>query len=191
MTRIHTAVVLSITLLVLSGCGEGYASVRTAHPPLGHRRVETQQAAYQFSKGRVIETVLARTWALPGGEAVPDYEYVRITVPDGAGEYQVGDPGVEVVRLVRIEREEFLYKAVSGTVDYRFAWLTKDHVHLDFEVETELLAPPGVLQRRWHLAGEVKANESVTMAQGLINRYAATVERLSGQAKAGAAGNAP
>lgn len=169
---------LLLGALAMAGCGEGMATMRTVHPPLGHRKVETSQTAYQFSRGRVIEIVLSREFALPGGEAVPDYEYVHITVPDTPGEYEAGPTGARVLRLVRIDREEFLYEGVSGTVDYRFAWLTKDHVHAEFSVETELVAPADASARRWHLEGEVQANESISVAQGLVNKYHPVIERL-------------
>ena len=191
MKRAYIAVLLSAALAAASGCAESVATIQTVHPPLGHRKVETSQAAYQFSTGRIIEIALARQWILGGGEAVPDYEYIYISVPDRAGRHEVGQPGVELHRLVRIEREEFLYKATSGTIKYRFAFLTKDHVHADFDVQTELVPRPDLGAKSYPLKGTIKAAESITVAQGLINKYRDNVERIATPPAPPAAEEAP
>jgi len=172
------AALVCATAVAAPGCGESYSAIRTVHPPLGHRKVESQQAAYQFARGHVIEIVTARAWSDPGGEAVPDYEYLYIQVPDTAGTYQVGDAGVVVRRLVRSQREEFLYEATSGTVTYRFGLLTKDHVDADFDVMTRQVWPAAKPERLWPLSGRIKAGESVRDAQGLVNIYGEVVARL-------------
>jgi len=185
------AVLVCAAAVAASGCGDSYSAIRTVHPPLGHRKVESQQAAYQFSTGHVIEIVTARVWSHPAGEAVPDYEYLYIQVPDTAGTYRVGDPDVVVRRLVRSQREEFLYEATSGTVKYRFALLTKDHVEATFDVMTEQVSPVPTERRAWPLSGRMKADESVRDAQGLINKYQDTIERLQAQTPAESPGAAP
>ena len=185
------AVLVCATALAASGCGESYSAIRTVHPPLGHRKVESQQAAYQFSTGHVIEIVTARAWSDPGSDAVPDYEYLYIQVPDTAGTHRVGDPGVAVRRLVRSQREEFAYEATSGTVTYRFSLLTKDHVDARFDVMTEQISPVPTERRAWPLSGRIKAGESVRDAQGLVNKYGDTIDRLRDKGAAEAPGAAP
>jgi len=185
-----TAVLLALAVLT-SGCRDSYSAIRTVHPPLGHRKIESQEAAYQFTTGHVIEIVTARVWTHPAGEAVPDYEYLYIQVPDTAGTHRVGDADVIVRRLVRSQREEFLYKATSGTVKYRFALLTKDHVEARFDVMTEQVSPVPTERRAWPLSGRMKADESIRDAQGMVNKYGDTIERLLGQAAAEAPGAAP
>lgn len=164
--------------LVASGCGEGYAAINTVHPPLGHRKVETRETAFQLAKGGIIQIVLARQWSLPGGEAVPDYEYIYLSVPQRKGTYRIGQEGTELYRLVRIEREEFLYRAVSGTVKYGYAFLSADRIKAGFDVETEMVPAGRWAGRRWPLEGKIQATESVRLAQGLINKYHDTVTRL-------------
>jgi len=190
MRRLLVTAILIAFGTAASGCGGSYSAIRTAHPPLGHRKFETREAAYQFTRGRIIEIVAVRQWTLPGGEAVPDYEYLYVSVPDTAGTYQVGDAGVVVRRLVRSQREEFLYEASSGSVKYRFAWLTKDHVEARFDVMTEQAWPAPAEKQLWALSGRIKANESVRDAQGMINKYQDTIERLRAQASAEPAGAA-
>lgn len=190
MRRLTTGLLLLAAIGLLAGCGEPYAAIETSHPPLGHRKVETRHAAFQFSKGRAIEIVMAREFALPGGEAVPDVEYLHIALPEEAGTYQVGEPGVAITRLVRIEREEFLYRAVSGNVKYRFNWLSHDRVSVTFDVETDLV-PADPSRRRWHLSGEIKAREDVAQAQGLVNKYGDAVKRIEAAAAAAKAAPAP
>ena len=185
------AVLVCAAAVAASGCGDSYSAIRTVHPPLGHRKVESQQAAYQFSTGHVIEIVTARAWSNPGGEAVPDYEYLYIQVPDTAGTYRVGDPDVVVRRLVRSQREEFLYEATSGAVTYRFALLTKDHVEVRFDVMTEQVSPAPTERRAWPLSGRMKADESVRDAQGMVNKYGDTIDRLLKEAAPQPSGATP
>ena len=101
MKRILPLFLAAAAALVNAGCDDfGYAAIQTAHPPLGHRKVETNRTAFTYSKSNTIEIVAERQWVLAGGEAVPDFEYLYISVPQQKGAYHVGDPNVKVRRLV-------------------------------------------------------------------------------------------
>jgi hypothetical protein len=186
MRALQAAVLAVLAALVAAGCGESYAAIETVHPPLGHRKVETSQAAFQMAKGAIMEIVSARQWTLAGGEAVPDYEYLYISVPQRSGTYRPGEAGVALYRLVRVEREQFLYKAVGGTIKVGFGFLSAGRMRAKFDVET-VLAPQGGFPadkpidpgaRRYRLTGTVKAAENLELAQGLVNKYQDDVKRL-------------
>jgi len=74
-------------------------------------------------------------------------------------------------RLARRDGRTFLYKAVSGWVDHRFALLTKDHLHAEFEAQFVQVWPAPESAEQFPLSGTMQANESVRTAQTLINRY--------------------
>jgi hypothetical protein len=172
--------------VAVSGCGDPYGTIESVHPPLGHRRVETRQAAWMFSGGRVIEIVLERQWSLPGGEAAPDVEFVHLVVPDAAGRYPVSHPAVRVTRYVRAGREEFLYTADSGAVDVGFSWPGRERLAARLEAETHAVYPADAAAGAHRLEVRVGAPEDVVLAQGLLNRYADTIARLRGDAPAAA-----
>ena len=168
-------VLLAAACLAMAGCG-AKAEVRTSHPPLGHMRWSTERTAYDFSRGRVIEVVIEGRWPRAGG--AEDFEYIHLTMPDTAGRHEVGSAGVRAERLVRIGREEFLYRATGGTVSYRFAVLGGDHVSVSFDLKMELVYPKELAGSSWPLSGTAKSPEDMAVAQGLVNRYSPAVERL-------------
>jgi len=201
--RSATLVSTMVVALWAAGCAETLATIQTVHPPLGRRKIQTSQAAFQYSKGDVLELAGAQQWTLPGGEAVPDFEYLYIRVPRQAGTHRPGLQGVQFYRLVRVEKEEFLYRATSGSVRLRFGFLDRSHAHVEFDVETELLEPatagpaaggPAATEtlspaaagrpvKTYRLTGKVSARENMELAQGLINRYREEVLRLEALAK--------
>jgi len=186
---------------LVAGCAGSQATIQTVHPPLGHRKVETQQAAYQYSRGRDgtdIEVAAAGVWTLAGGEAVPDFEYLYLRVPEQAGTYRPGREGVEVRRLVRVAKEEFLYRATAGWIRTSFGFLDRSHLEVEFDLETELMAPapasatgqqgaasatavpaaPTAAPKTYRLTGKISVRESMELTQGLINKYGDEVRRL-------------
>jgi hypothetical protein len=180
MTHCRLALLLCVTLVAATGCGAPKATLVTDHPPLGHHRFETDRAAYQFSRGRVLDITVECTWPpLAPGEPT-DLEYVHIVVPDRAGTYHVGgDKGpARVTRLVRVGNEEMLYRAISGSVRYRFAIPDKDHVEVEVAVELERVSPWATTGGRSHLEGTIRATERITLAQGLINKHKSAIARL-------------
>jgi len=166
--------ILSVMILaaaLVAGCGGSWATIQHTQRPLGHRKVETSEAAYQFTEGGKIEIAMVKQWALPTGEAVPDFTYHYILVPDSGGRHDIATGEATVYRLARQSRRLHLYKAVNGSVKYRFALLTRDHVHASFEGEFAPVWPQGRRDDRFPLKGKMKVNESVRLCQGLINKY--------------------
>ena len=174
-----------------AGCGDSWATIQHTQRPLGHRKVETSEAAYQFTEGGKIEIAMVRQWALATGEAVPDFTYHYILVPDSGGQYDIATGEAIVYRLASRDRRLHLYKAVNGSVKYRFALLTRDHVHASFQGEFAPVWPQGRRDDRFPLKGRMKVNESIRLCQGLVNKYHDEVLDLQerAQAAAGAAHN--
>ncbi|NIA22198.1 MAG: hypothetical protein GWP05_09615 [Anaerolineaceae bacterium] len=165
------ALTLVALAVLAAGCGDSWATIQHTQRPLGHRKVETAEAGYQFTRGGKIEIAMLKQWALPSGEAVPDFIYHYILAPDSAGRYDIASGEAVIYRLARRDRELYLYKAVSGSVEYRFALLTQDHVHASFEGQFVPVWPQGRRDDRFPLRGKMKVNENVRLCQGLINKY--------------------
>ena len=179
MNRLAIALLIAVWgLMGLAGCTQSQAEVRTDHPPLGHTAWQTDRTAYQYSAGRIIEIVIERRWVRPRADQ-PDYEYIHMTVPDRRGLHTVADGTVRAERLVRVGQEEFLYRAVAGSVDYRFSVPTGEHAHATFDLEMQLVWPTELAGSRWHLRGTATSREDVSLAQGLVNRYGGRVKQLS------------
>jgi len=169
-TALWTAV-MCCAAAVAGGCGESWASIQHMHRPLGAQKEEAAEVAYQFTDSAHIELVLCKQWVAPAGEAVPDFTYHYFLVPHPKGRHTVENDGVVIYRLARRDGRTFLYKAVTGWVDHRFALLTKDHLHAEFEAEFVQVWPVPDSAERFPLSGSMQANESVRTAQTLINRY--------------------
>lgn len=180
MTHCRRALLFCVTLVAAAGCGTPKATLVTDRPPLGHHRFETDRAAYQFSLGRILDITVERTWPPTGPGEPTDLEYVHIVVPDRAGVYRVGkgEGLARVTRLVRVGNEEMLYRAVSGTVQYRFAAIDQRYVDVEVAVELERVSPRATPGDRSRLEGTIRATERLALAQGLINKYRPTLARL-------------
>jgi hypothetical protein len=157
------------------------AEVRVDHPPLASSSWRSDRTGYQFSRGGVIEIVAERRRLQPGGDAA-DLEYLYLRMSEEAGRHTIGEGGAEALRLVRIGREEFLYRAVGGWIETRFSIPTGEHIEAEFELDMRLTAPAEMAPGPWKVRGRTKSDENVTLTQGLINRYEDDIRRLGGAA---------
>jgi hypothetical protein len=184
MKHVRLIIWCSLAALMAAGCDMGLTAVKEVHPALGQNKVETLETAYQFAKGRKIEIVMAKVWSLPAGETAPDFEYYYIQLPDTDGKYVISEKGTTVYRLVRKDGQEALYKSTSGWVNYRFGFLTKDHVHGDFDVNFVPVWPQNLPPAPQEFKGTIRAQEDVRVCQGLVNKYHRQVLKMEALAKA-------
>ncbi len=114
-----TALISAAAALVLvcaAGCDNALSSLDYVNQPTGVRKVSSKESAWRYADGGRIEVVVNEQWEMPGGEAVPDIDYIYLLLPDQPGQYVLESDPIIFYRLVRRNREELVYTPQSATV---------------------------------------------------------------------------